>query len=225
VRATRFLVTASLLLVQGGLWAQGGGTDPKPKPEDYESHGQARATSLGADFMIHSFSGQGVTYVAPDYLVVEVALYPPKGSEINVQPLAFALRLDGKRTLAPVSTSMVASSLPHPEWRQGPRLEAGAGVGGGGVVLGAPRPAQPIPGGPPVTGPPQQVPGSDQDPTGTGVSRTPPVPAAQLLVETALPTGKFPGPVSGYLYFPYRGKAGSLKTVELLYEDAVVKLR
>jgi hypothetical protein len=220
VRWTLLVVSASLLLAQSG-------TEPKSNPTGYEAHAQARSAAVGAEFLIHSFSGHDtsgheVTYIAPDFLVVEVALYPPKGTGIDVQPLAFTLRLNGKKMLSPASISLVASSLEHPEWRPGPRLEAGAGMGDGGVILGAPRPSSPIPGQPP---PERPLPGPDEDPKAAGVSRTPRVPAGELLVQTALPEGKTSGPVSGYLYFPFRGKPGSLKAVELLFEDAVLKLR
>ena len=215
MRWTLIFLCAPVLLAQGG-------TDPKPKPADYEAHGQARTVAIGAEFLIHSFSGQGVTYLAPDYLVVEVALYPPKGSEMQVQAGTFALRLNGRKPLSPASTSMVAGSLHHPEWRETPRLEAGAGVGDGAVILGAPRP-QSIPGQPPRSTTPLPAPG--EDPLAGGVSRAPRVTADELLVQTAFPEGTHHAAVSGYLYFPYKGKAGSLKTVELLYEDTVVQLR
>jgi hypothetical protein len=217
VRWTLIFLGASGLLAQGG-------TEPKPKPEDYEAHGQAQTAAIGAEFMVHSFSGRGMTYLAPDFLVVEVALYPPKGSEIEVQAAAFALRLNGKKIpLMPAGIEMVRASLQHPEWQQGPRLEAGAGIGDSSVILGAPRPAQ-IPGQPPRTGQPLPAP-PETDPGVGGVPRTPPVTAEELLMQTALPEGKHHLPVSGFLFFPYRGKAGSVKTVELLFEDAVVKLR
>jgi len=211
----------SLLFLCVSVLEGQGGTDPKPKPEDYEAHTKVGAVSIGAEFLIHSFSGQNVTYLAPDFLVVEVALYPPKGAEIDVQPTGFSLRLNGRKPLSPAQVSLVQSSLDHPEWRPTPRLEAGAGVGDGAVVLGAPR-QEKIPGRPPQTYP---VPGPDENPAAPGVSRDPHPTASQLLVQTALPVGIHRGPVSGYLYFPFRGKPGSLKTVELLFQDAVVHLR
>jgi len=213
-------------LCAGGLLAQSG-TPPKPKPEDYEAHGQVRDASLGAEFMIHSFEGEGVTYVAKDYLVVEVAVYPPKGGMVDVEPLAFTLRLDGKKLLHPHTIAMVRSTLEHPEWRDAPRVEAAAGTNGGGVVLGAPRPTGPTPTQPPRPTSPLPPPPIDpgEDPRAPGVPRVQRVSAAELLVQTALPEGKQTGPVSGYLYFPFTGKTRSLKSVELLFEDAVLKLR
>lgn len=216
MRLPLFFCCASLALAQGG-------SEPKPKAEDYDFHVQAKYIAIGAEFMIHSFSGQGQNYIAKDFLVVEVALYPPKGQSVNVNEGAFALRINGKKqVLVPAVPSMVASTLQHPEWQTGPRLEAGGGMGNTGVILGRPAPTQ-VPGGQP---PPQsrvpRVPGPD-NPGGIEPERR--VTAPELLVQTALPEGPHRGPVSGFLYFPYRGKTTSIKSLELLYEDAVLKLR
>jgi hypothetical protein len=216
VRLTLFLCFVSLALAQGG-------SEPKPKAEDYDVHAQSKYIAIGAEFMIHSFSGQGQTYLAKDFLVVEVALYPPKGQSVGVNEGAFALRINAKKqVLVPVAPSMVASTLQHPEWQTGPRLEAGGGMGNTGVILGRPTPTQ-VPGGQP---PPQsrvpRVPGQD-NPSGIEPERR--VTAPELLVQTALPEGPHRGPVSGFLYFPYRGKTTSIKSLELLYEDVVLKLR
>ena len=171
--------------------------------------------------MIHSFSGQGETYIARDFLVVEVALFPPKGASVDARPGRFALRINGKRqALAPATPQMVAATLQHPEWQTGPRLEGGGGLGNTGVILGRPVPSQ-VPGGqqPRRPIPPSPVP---DDPN---VNREPRVKAHELVVQAALPEGPYRGPVSGYLYFPYKGKTTSIKSLELLYEDVVLQLR
>jgi hypothetical protein len=216
VRFPLLVCCASLALAQGG-------TEPKPKAEDYDVHAQSKDIAIGAEFMIHSFSGQGQTYITKDFLVVEVALYPPKDQNVTVNEGAFALRINGKKqVLVPVAPSMVASSLQHPEWQTGPRLEAGGGMGNTGVILGRPAPTQ-VPGGQP---PPQsrvpRVPGPDNS---GGIEPERRVTAPELLAQTALPEGPHRGPVSGFLYFPYRGKTTSIKSLELLYEDAVLRLR
>jgi len=206
--------------------AFGQGTEPKPKPEDYEVHAQARTAAIGAEFTVHSFSRGEDSYLAKDYLVVEVALYPPKGQTFEVQDANFNLRLNGKKQLLePQPPTMVAAELRHPEWEQptGVRPEVGVGVGNTGVILGAPRAnPNPFPGSqaPGTPSPPIHRPGDDPD----GL-RTPPVKADELLLETALVEGPHHSPISGFLYFPYRGKISSIKTLELLYEDAVLKLR
>jgi len=45
------------------------------------------------------------------------------------------------------------------------------------------------------------------------------------LIRTALPEDPHPGAVSGFIYFPYGGKASGLKSIELLFQDAVLKLK
>jgi hypothetical protein len=47
----------------------------------------------------------------------------------------------------------------------------------------------------------------------------------ELVVRTAVPEGTFAGTVSGYLYFGFTGKASKIKSVELLYRDATLKLK
>src|SRR5215831_5693975 len=114
------------------------GSDPKPKAEDYELHAKTGHVSVGAEFMENSFSGQGQTFIVKDYLVVEVALYPEKGTSVHADPAAFGLRVNGnQRTLPSQPATAVVTSLQRPEWRGGPRLEGAAGVGG--VILGTPR--------------------------------------------------------------------------------------
>lgn len=204
------------------VFAQGG-TEPKTKAEDYDVHAQAKDIAIGAEFMIHSFSGKGQTYIVKDCLVVEVALYPPKGKNVDVSEGAFALRINGKKPLVPAPPRMVSSTLERPEWQTGPRMEAEGGLGNTGVILGRPVPSQ-VPGGqrPPTSRLPRV--GDPPDNPG-GIDPEPRVSAPELLVQTALPEGLHRGAVSGFLYFPYRGKTTSIKSLELLYEDAVLKLR
>ncbi len=216
MRWTLLLGCASLAFAQGG-------TEPKPKAEDYEVHAQGKNVVIGAEFMVHSFSGQGQTYIVKNYLVVEVALYPPKDRGVTVNDAEFALRINGKKaTVSPAPPAMVASMLQHPDWDMGPRLEGSVGAGPADVIIGRPRPTQ-VPGGqqPRVPKPPRAP---DPDPPG-GLRPERRVRADELVVETALPEGTYRGAVSGFLYFPYKGKISSIKSLELLYDEAVVKLR
>lgn len=216
MRCTFLLFCTAVALAQNG-------TDPKPKAEDYEVHGQSKDVAIGAEFMIHSFSGSGQTYIAKDFLVVEVALYPPKGQTINVNEGRFALRINGKKQLLPpAQPQMVAASLQHPEWQTGPRLEGGGGLGDAGVILGRPAPTQ-VPGGQQPRVPTQPRAPAPGNPS--GIDPEPRVAAHELVVQTALPEGPHRGPVSGFLYFPYKGKSTSIKSLELLYEDAAIRLR
>jgi hypothetical protein len=45
----------------------------------------------------------------------------------------------------------------------------------------------------------------------------------QKVQKAALPEGDRPLPVAGLIFFPYRGKADGIRTVELMYEGAAGK--
>jgi hypothetical protein len=216
MRFILFLCAAALVPAQG--------TNPKPTPADYPVHAEVGSMVVGAEFMVHSFSRGEQTYIVQEYLVVEVALFPPKGTRVNVEPGKFSLRINGKRiALLPQAPSMVAASLNHPEWQQRPGASADIGMGGVGVGLGHPRQTAPFPGAPPEQRLPQPPRTPDADNPG-GVQKEP-VKPEELLAQTALPEGVHGGAVSGFLYFAHKGKTSSIKSLELLYEGAVLKLR
>jgi hypothetical protein len=205
----------------------GQGTEPKQKAEDYEVHAQGQNAALGAEFMVHSFSRGEQTFIAQDYLVVEVAVFPPKGETFVIENANFSLRINGKKQLVqPHPPTMVAASLQHPEWEQpgGVRPEVGGSVGNVGVMTGGPpRNNNPFPGSqPPGSQLPPRVEVPEYNPTGIHKE---PVKADVLVIETALVEGPHHSAISGFLYFPFRGKIGSIKSLELLYRDAVLKLR
>jgi hypothetical protein len=56
----------------------------------------------------------------------------------------------------------------------------------------------------------------DQNPA--GLEREENLTAPEAVVDAALPEGRATGPVSGHLYFPYRGKVKSLKSLELIFQ-------
>jgi hypothetical protein len=198
------------------------GTTPKSAPDEYPVHAMAGEIGLGGEYMVHGFSRGEAMYIAPDYLVVEVALFPPKGKSVRTAAAAFTLRVNGKKqAIAARSPGLVAQTLEHPEWAEPGGIVAGAGP----LIIGGRQPnQQPFPGAPPPgqTRLPPRAPGADDR---SGVDREPPVKAEQLLVETALPEGEFKWPVSGFLYFPFKGKAKSVKSVELIYDGTGLKLR
>jgi hypothetical protein len=219
----RYLI---LICFAGSMFGQG--TETKRKPDDYEAHGQAGSAAIGAEFTVHSFSRGEQSYIAQDYLVVEVALFPAKGETLAVENGSFQLRLNGKKQLLqPQPATMVAADLQHPEWQQpgGVRPEIGGSLGNVGVIMGGPpRNNSPFPGSnPPGSQAPQPVPIPKDNPS--GLQKEPPVKAEELVVQTALVEGPHHAAFSGFLYFPFKGKISSIKSLELLYEDAVLKLR
>jgi hypothetical protein len=216
MRCIVFLYAAAVAFAQG--------TTPKPTPEEYPVHADAGSIAVGAEFMVHSFSRGEQTFIAQDYLVVDVALFPPKGQGVDVEPGKFSLRINGKRiALMAQAPAMVAASLNHREWQQRPGATADIGMGGVGIGLGHPRQTAPFPGAPPESRLPQPPRSPDaNNPSGVEKEQVKP---EELVVQTALPEGVHRGAVSGFLYFAYKGKTSSIKSLELLYEGAVLKLR
>ena len=206
------LLAASLLI--------GAGLDPRLKVTDYPVHAKLNKVSLGAEYLVRSFSGEGRIFVAPHYLVVEVALYPSAEEPLMVAIEHFTLRLNGKKqVLFAQAPGFVAASLKYPDWEPHPKLEAGGGIGDTGVIVGRPEPVERFPGDqrPRQTRLPRppQAP-SDED--RSGLDNQPGARVEEVVVQNALPEGKAGAPVSGYLYFPYKSKTKTLRSLELVYQ-------
>lgn len=201
------------------------GTSPKASAAAYPAHAELKTISIGAEYQVHSFSGATGTFIAHDYLVVEVALYPPLGRELAVSQNHFRLRLNGK-TRFPQPPQFVAASLKYPDWEYRPRMEAEAGVGNSGVILGRPVPAERFPGDPTpsrrLPNPPRAPDPNDR----AGIDKEAPVRADEVVIASALPEVPAAKPISGYLYFAYKGKTKPIKSLELIYDSpaGMVKL-
>jgi hypothetical protein len=205
----------------------GQGTETNAKAEDYEVHGQAKTGEIGAEFMLHSYSRGEQMFLAKDYLVVEVAIFPPKGATFAVAHTDFFLRINGKKELLEaVAPTTVVADMQHPEFkpvRDGLGVDAGGSVGNVGARVGGPPVnPNPFPGsrqpGPPY--PPPEIPRDNP----SGVTKEP-VNPSEVLLQTALVEDLHHAATSGFLYFPFRGKTSSIKSLELIYQDAVLKLR
>ena len=201
------------------------GTVPKPSASEYPSHTKAGLNELGAEYTVHSFGGNEQMFIAENFLVVEVALYPPKGESIRAEAGAFALRVNGKKLLPPENPGMVANTLKHPDWQSQRGPQGGIGVGGIDIGLGGQGRGRqsPYPGGqdPNRLPSPPRAPGND-----TGTMREEKLTPEQVLVNTALPEGIHKGPVAGFLYFAWRCKVSSIKTIDLVYgDDTELRLR
>ncbi len=218
---TRWLIG---IVCAAAAWGQG--TVTKAKADAYEVHGTAKTVELGAEYMVHSFSRGDQMFLVKDYLVVEVALFPAKDTTINVRAGGFRLRIDGKKSLlTPQAPEMVTASLQNPEWEHNsPNYGISGGTRNSGVILGGPpQNRDPFPGSqPPGSKPPNRIPVPRDNPSGVEKE---PVNAAEILLQTALPEGERHSPCSGFLYFAYRGKVTGIKSIELLFEDTVLKLK
>ena len=199
------------------------GTPPKPSASEYPITRHWASLDLGADYLVHSFGTGEQMYMAENFLVVEVALYPEKGESVSVEYGPFSLRINGKKTvLLPLAPEFAARNLNRRDPYQSGGPMAGINLGGIGIGTGGGQRGggSPMPGGPDdrrLPSPPR-VDGDDSD-------MKPVVRAEDILVRTALPAGTFKGPVSGFLYFPYPGKASSVKTAELWFHDVALKLK
>jgi hypothetical protein len=194
-----------------------GQTEHKDKATDYPAYMTAGSTAIGAEYLVHSIPAGNQTFVAQDYLVVEVAVFPPRGESVAIGGDTFALRINGKKfTLIPDSPGMVAASIKYPDWELRRRAEASASAGNAGVVLGQPPAVGRFPDDPTTRRPrAPRAPDIDQQ---NGVEREEPESAEGVIAKTALPEGPAPKPVSGFLYFSYKGKIKSIKSLELIYQ-------
>jgi hypothetical protein len=196
------------------------GSDPRPKAADYPAHAAMPKAAIGAEYLVRSFSGHNRTFAAPDHLVVEVAVYPAPEEKLPVSTRHFSLRLNGKReVLLPQSPGAVAASMKYPDWERRRRVEAIGGVGDGGVILGRPQPVERFPGDPRPGQTRLPAPPRAPAPEDRAASESEqPVRAEDVLVEFELPEGDAARPVSGYLYFYFKGKTKSIRSLELVYQ-------
>lgn len=180
------------------------GIEPKANASDYPVHTRVGDLSIGAEYMVHSVSGPEVSFTTEDYLVVEVALYPPRTGTM-VRGREWTLRINGKGDeLLTQTPGMVAHSMKYADLNRRRRLVVGAGP----VILGQPAPAERFPGDP--RGRRGQAPGQVQ-------TDEPPVDLTEVIQRVALLEGDINRPISGYLFFPWRGKLSKIRKVELIW--------
>jgi len=152
---------------------------------------------------------------------VLVAVYPRRTDPIPVSIRQFKLRVNGKRdALEAQSPPFVAASVKYPDWERRPTLVAGGGIGNAGVIFGPPQsgrfPGDPTP---PEARTPRRPRVPDQGGPG-GIEAREKVLPEEVIVNNALPEGEQRVAVCGYLYFPYRKKTKSIRSLELIYEGS-----
>ncbi len=190
------------------------GTTPKAKPDEYPARAEAPGMTLAAEYLLFTIAHAQKSYVVPDHLVIEVAVYPAKGRRVKVTSGLFTLRLNGKKELPVTSPEMVSAALRYPDWERSRNLQVGAGP----IIFGGPSSVPRFPGDrrdEQQRRVPQPVDTTDID----GPDAVP-ITGPDAAIRWALPDGEFGGPVSGFIYFPYRGKAKAVKTAELIFHGA-----
>jgi hypothetical protein len=171
------------------------GTPPRATPGDYQAHAQAGTVTVAAEFMGHSVPRLEGPLSTEDYVVVETGLYGPPGTQIKVSLEDFSLRINGKKTALPSqSYVLVTKSLKDPSWvppePAEPKSKSSFGTGGQGDN---PPPA------------PVHVPFELRRAMALHVRRS------------SMPVGEHTLPQAGLLFFQYRGKNESIRSIELIY--------
>jgi hypothetical protein len=193
------------------------------KPSDYPVQATIGFVIIAAENLGPSVPTPSGGLFTSDYIAIEVAVYPQQGpKQATITHQEFALRINGAKVpLPPDSAGAVAASIKYPDWEERRRIEATAGVGGADVILGRPRAVERFPG--------DQRPVEQQ---GRVNGRVPPVenpvgkktedtPIEELVRRAALPEGDSLLPISGCLFFRYKGKLKSIKKLELLYTGSL----
>ncbi len=198
------------------------GTPPRAALSDYSAHATLdKGFSIGADYLVRSLPTPAGTLVADDYLVVEAMFFGPVQSLIKMSAGHFMLRINGQKVpLLPDSHGMVAGSIKYPDWTEKPTVIGTVGNGNGDVIFGAPPAVARFPGDPSVR-PPIQNPAPDPNPT--GLEKEPVMSIDERVERSAMPETTRVAPAGGLLFFPYRGKTKSIKSVELIYEGPAGK--
>jgi hypothetical protein len=172
------------------------GLPPRAAPTDYQAHARAGTVTVAADFTGHSVPTLQGPLSTEDYVVIETGLFGSPGAQIRLSADDFSLRINGKKKPLPARQfGLILESLKDPEWEPPEKAEkkSKASIGGGGKTEG--------------NGPPAPV--------------KIPIPLqramAQRVQQAALPEGDRALPQAGLIFFEYRGKTKSIRSIELIY--------
>jgi hypothetical protein len=200
---TGVLIAALCLSIQGqntpGKDAQieAKGMPPRATPAEYQAQAQAGAVTIAAEFKGHSVPTLQEPLSTEDYVVIEIGLFGSPGARIKLSSEDFSLRINGKKAPLPSQPyGLVVGSLKDPDWE--PPVPAASksktSVGGGGKGEQGEGPPAPV-----------KIP--------IGVQRA----MAQRVQRAALPEGDRTLPQAGLIFFQYRGKTQSIRSIELIY--------
>ena len=188
-------------------WKETQGLPPRATPGDYQGHAQAGKITIAADFVGHFVpAGTGDPLTTEDYITVEVALFGEAGAKLQLSPLQFSLRVNGKKnTLESVPFLIVTKNVKDPDYDP-PELKKqkeskggiSTGGGGGGQDQGNLPPVIHIP---------------------IELQRA----MADKVKRATLAEGERTLPQDGLLYFAYHGAAKGIHSVELIYDGAAGK--
>jgi hypothetical protein len=172
------------------------GMPPRATPGDYQAHTQAGGLTLAAEFMRHSVPTPEATYSTEDFVIVEAGLFGSSQARLTLSIGDFALRINGKKIASPSQPyGLSFSSLKDPEWEppSKPKGESKPTLDtGGGKPDDSFKPIIRMP---------------------IELKRT----MQQRVQRASMPEGDRALPVAGLLFFEYRGKPESIRSLELIY--------
>jgi hypothetical protein len=181
------------------------GLPPRTAATEYQTQAKAGTVTLAADFVRHSVPTAQGTLSTEDYVVVELGMYGPPDARTQISLDDFSLRINGKKqALKSQPFGMVLSSIKDPEWVPPESAPSGKGSKGGLTGGGGGGGDKDLNSPPPVVKVPLEL------------QRA----MAQRTQKAAMPLGDRALPVAGLLFFPYRGKAQNITSVELIYSGA-----
>lgn len=176
-----------------------GGMPPRAAPGEYQSQAKAGTLTVAAEFMGHSVPTPDAIYMTEDYVVVEVGLFGPPEARATLSTTDFSLRINGRKMAAPSQPfELVAKSLKDPEWEPSSKAETQSktSLGTGGRAGDSSPPAAP------------KMPPELRRAMNQRVQRT-----TMLEGDRALPQ-------AGLLFFEYRGKPQSMRSLDLIYSGS-----
>jgi hypothetical protein len=169
------------------------GMPPRATPGDYQAHTQAGGLTLAAEFMRHSVPTPEATYSTEDFVIIEAGLFGPARLRMSIGD--FSLRINGKKIALPSQPyGLLFSSLKDPEWEppSKPKEDKPTLNAGGGKPDDSFKPIIRMP---------------------IELKRT----MQQRVQRASMPEGDRALPAAGLLYFEYRGKPESIRSLELIY--------
>lgn len=200
-----------IAVVSLSLWAQG--TSVREDAGKYGAHTQMGNVGLGADFWGTSMPVQDGALASNGHLVVEVAFFAPPNRKVAIKASEFILRVDGRR-IYPDAPGSVTLGYAIPDYRQrGPRVEADGQAGPVIVSAGGDPTQRRFPG----DNNPADIPLPPREQGTDPELRKDPIDPVKAVNDAALPEGLHATPISGYLFYAYRGKLKHIKKVELEY--------
>jgi hypothetical protein len=204
--------TGALLLIfligVGGASAQEAaskGMPPRASAADYQAHAQAGKVTIAAEFTGHGVPTPQLVLSTEDFIGVEVGLFGPAGERLQVSNTDFSLRINGKKLPSPAQlVGAIYKSMKDPEWVSPDAVavkesKGGLSTGGGGGQSDGPPPPVHVP---------------------IALERT----WQDYAKRASLPEGERPLPQAGLLFFEYKGKLGTIHSLELIYSGPAGKV-